>query len=120
MKGNEIMKRFCVLLSVVMYFGFAAMSYGAAVISVEPSEIQPATVGEQLTVSINVTGGVGIAGYEITVNFDPTVLSYVSSANANYLPTAGMVTLPPAISDNRVTIGAASTPDRMAMAPSPL
>ena len=34
------MKRFCVLLSVVMYFGFAAISYGAAVISVEPSDIK--------------------------------------------------------------------------------
>ena len=83
------------------------MSYGAAVISVEPSEIQHATVGEQLTVSINVTGGEGIAGYEITVNFDPTVLSFVSSANANYLPTGALVA-PPDASNNSVIIAAVS------------
>ena len=101
------MKRFCVLLSVVMYFGFAAMSYGAAVISVESSDIKSTAVGEQLTVRINVTDGEWIAGYQITVNFDPNVLSFVSSANANYLPTGALVP-PPEVSDNSVTIAAVS------------
>ena len=46
-----------------------------AVISVEPSDIKSTAVGEQLTVRINVTGGEGIAGYQITVNFDSKTYS---------------------------------------------
>ena len=101
------MKRFCILLSVVMYFGFTAMSYGAAVISVELSDLKLTAVGPQLTASINVTGGKGIAGYQITVNFDPNVLSYVSWANADYLP-AGAIPASPTVSDGSVIIAAVS------------
>ena len=74
------------LLAVVMCLGFTAMSYGQVVVSVEPAEIESPAVGEELTVSVNITGGAGVAGYQVTVNFDPTALSYVSSAyNAEYL-----------------------------------
>ena len=70
------------LLAVVMCLGFTAMSYGAAVISVEPAEVESPAAGEELMVSINIMGGEGVAGYQVTVNFDPTALSYVSAANA--------------------------------------
>ena len=66
------------LLAVVMCLGFTAMSYGQAAVSVDPAEVESPAVGEQLMVNINITGGEGVAGYQVTVNFDATALSYVS------------------------------------------
>ena len=95
------------LLAVVMCFGFTAMSYGQAVVSVEPAEVESPAVGEELMVSINITGGADVAGYQLTVNFDPTALSYVSGANADYLP-AGAFGVPPTTTDSSVTIAGTS------------
>ena len=95
------------LLAVVMCLGFTAMSYGQAVVSVEPAEVESPAAGEELMVSINITGGADVAGYQVTVNFDPTALSYVSSANADYLP-AGAFPIPTVTADGSVTIGATS------------
>ena len=97
------------LLAVVMCLGFTAMSYGAAVVSVDPATIESPAAGEQLMVNINITGGAGVGAYQVTVNFDPTALSYVAAANADYLqgdPAAG--TLFPVIkpADASVTVGA--------------
>ena len=95
------------LLAVVMCLGFTAMSYGQAVVSVEPAEVESPAAGEQLMVSINIMGGAGVAGYQLTVNFDPTALSYVSSGNADYLP-AGAFAVPVVATENSVTIAATS------------
>ena len=95
------------LLAVVMCFGFTAMSYGQATVSVEPAEVESPAAGEELMVSINIAGGADVAGYQLTVNFDPTALSYVSGGNADYLP-AGAFATPVAATDNSVTIAATS------------
>ena len=95
------------LLAVVMCFGFTAMSYGQAVISVEPAEVESPAVGEELMVSINITGGADVAGYELVVNFDAAALSYVSSANADYLP-AGAFPVPTVATDSSVKVAATS------------
>ena len=74
------------LLAVVMCLGFTAMSYGQAVLSVEPAEVESPAAGEELMVSINIAGGAGVAGYQVTVNFDATALSYDSIAyNDDYI-----------------------------------
>ena len=95
------------LLAVVMCLGFTAMSYGQAVVSVEPAEVESPAAGEELMVSINIAGGADVAGYQLTVNFDPTALSYVSGGNADYLP-AGAFAVPVVTTDNSVTIAATS------------
>ena len=95
------------LLAVVMCFGFTAMSYGQAVVSVDPAEVESPAVGEELMVSINITGGADVTGYEVVVNFDATALEYVSSANADYLP-AGAFPTPAIPTDSSVKIAAAS------------
>ena len=95
------------LLAVVMCFGFTAMSYGQAVVSVDPAEVESPAAGEELMVSINVTGGADVAGYEVVVNFDATALEYVSSANADYLP-AGAFAVPAVATDSSVKVAAAS------------
>ena len=95
------------LLAVVMCLGFTTMSYGQAVVSVEPAEVESPAAGEELMVSINITGGADVAGYQVTVNFDPTALSYVSGGNADYLP-AGAFAVPPTTTDSSVTIAGTS------------
>ena len=95
------------LLAVVMCLGFTAMSYGQAVVSVEPAEVESPAAGEELMVSVNIAGGADVAAYQLTVNFDPTALSYVSGGNADYLP-AGAFAVPVVTTDNSVTIAATS------------
>ena len=80
-------------MAVVMCLGWTAMSYGAATVSVDPATVESPAVGEQLTVNINIVGGAGVAGYQVDVNYDTTALSYVSSANSDYLP-AGAFAVP--------------------------
>ena len=55
------------LLTVVTCLGFTAMSYGAAVVSVDPATVESPAVGEQLMVNINIAGGEGVAGYQVDV-----------------------------------------------------
>ena len=73
------------LLAVVMCLGFTAMSYGQVVVSVDPATVESPAAGEQLMVNINITGGENVGGFQVTVNFDPTALSYVSMADGGYL-----------------------------------
>ena len=92
------------LLAVVLCLGFTAMSYGQAVISVDPAEVESPAAGEELTVSINITGGAGIVGYQVAVNFDATALEYVSAANADHLPAGAFPVIKPG--DGSVLVGA--------------
>ena len=73
---------------VLIGLGFTAMSYGAAVVSVTPEQIPSPAVGEELHLDIQITGGKGVAGYILTIGFDPTALRYIDSTNGDYLPTA--------------------------------
>ena len=59
-----------------------------------PSSVQSPTVGEPLTLSLTITDGENVAGYQATLIFDTTALKYVQSANADYLP-AGAILCPP-------------------------
>ena len=97
------------LLAVVMCLGFTAMSYGAAVVSVDPATAESPAVGEQLMVNINIMGGSSVAAYEVDVTFDSTALSYVSAANADYLP-AGAFPVAPIVTDNSVKVSALILP----------
>ena len=58
--------------------------------------------------SINIGNGVGVAGYQVTVNFDPTALKYISSANADYLPAGASVELAK-VSENSVQLAATAS-----------
>ena len=49
----------------------------------------------------------GVAGYELTVGFDPTVLRYIGGANADYLPE-GAFALSPIVLNGAVYIAATS------------
>ena len=76
-------------------------------LSFSPSSIPSPTVGQQLTLNLNITGGENVAGYQTTVQFDDTALQYISSANADYL-LEGAFAVPAVITDNTVTVAATS------------
>ncbi|MCH8293914.1 hypothetical protein IH992_22765 [Candidatus Poribacteria bacterium] len=77
------------------------------VVSIQPSEMESPAVGEQFTIDVNITGGENVAGYQMTVTFDSTALSFVSIENADYLPVGAFV-LPPTLDNDRVTFIATS------------
>ena len=80
---------------------------GVSVVSIQPSEMESPAVGEQFTIDVNITGGENVAGYQMTVTFDPTALSFVSIENADYLPVGAFV-LAPTPDNDRVTFIATS------------
>ena len=77
----------------------------ATTVSLLPSPVASPAIGEQLTLSLNIAGGENVAGYQATVQFDTTVLRYVSSANANYLPTGAFFVPPRCGGESRETRG---------------
>ena len=82
-------------------------SDGVAVVSIDPPQVVP-SVGSRLTIPLKITNARNIVGYQATVNFDPSVLRYVSSAYANYLP-AGAFVVPPLVTEGSVIIGASGS-----------
>ena len=62
-----------------------AVEQSNATVSVSPSPMQVSAIGEQFTLSLNITNGENIAGYQATVSFADS-LYYVNSTNGNYLP----------------------------------
>lgn len=89
----------------LLCFGITAMSYGQAVVSIDPAEVASPAAGGTLSVNIKITNGTNVAGYNVTVGFDTSALQYVEIKNANYLPE-GAFAAPPQVSDNRVTLAA--------------
>ena len=94
-------------LVMLLCFGITALSYGQAVVSVDPAESPSPGVGSQLTISLKITNGRNVAAYEVGVNFDTSALRYVSSTNGSYLPT-GAFFAPPQVSGGKVTVRATS------------
>ena len=77
-------------------------------IFVNPVNIESPAVGEQFTVSINIGNGEGVAGYQLTVNFDPIALKYISSANGDYLPAGASVNTAE-VTENSVQLAATAS-----------
>ena len=55
------------------------------VVKLSPAKVKSPTIGEHLTLSLDITEGQDVAGYQATVNYDPTALRYVESTNGDYL-----------------------------------
>ena len=77
------------------------------VVSISPSTVKSPAPGEPLVLSINITGGENVAGYELKLDFDSTALRYVSGSNADYLP-AGAFVIPPLVNADQVRLAATS------------
>ena len=83
------------------------VSYGEALVHVVFLQTTPIAVSERLNVDIQIADAQDIAGYELTVSFDPTVLRYIGGGNADYLPE-GAFALSPIASNDSVYIAATS------------
>ena len=99
-------KVFLPLLIFAFCFGMTLTSYGQAVVSIQPTTLAAPEIGEQLTVNVVITGGKAVAGYQVSVAFDPAVLSYVSATDASYF-LSGAYTVP-LQSDQDITVVAAA------------
>ena len=78
-----------------------------ALLSISPSSVTSPAIGEQLTFSLNIAGGVAVAGYQVTLQFDATALRYVESSNGDYLPD-GAFFVPPVVKRNRVELASST------------
>ena len=78
-----------------------------ATVSVSPTTVPSPAIGEHLTISLKVTEGENVAGYQATVGFDATALRYVESANGDFLP-AGAFFIPPVVVGNKVTLASSA------------
>ena len=82
-----------------------------ATVSLSPATLLSPYVGEQLTLSLKITDGANIAGYQATLQFDSTALKYVESKNSDYLPK-GAFPIPTIATENAVTLAAISLYDQ--------
>ena len=96
-----------IFLICLLCFGITAMSYGQAVVSIDPAEAASPAAGGTLSVNIKITNGNGVAGYNLTIGFDTSALQYIELKNSTYLPS-GAFAAPPQVSGNRVTLAATS------------
>ena len=76
-------------------------------VSISPASVGSPAIGEQLELSLKITGGEAVAGYQATVQFDTTTLRYISGANGDYLP-AGAFFVEPKVAGNLVKLNAVS------------
>ena len=54
-------------------------------VKIVPTTIVSPKVGEQLIITVDIANGVGVAGYQGTLNFDPSALQFVSLEHGTYL-----------------------------------
>ena len=104
------MKRFLTFffLTIAICPVFTTVGYSeVSLVHVVFPQKTPIAVGERLNVDIQIADAQDIAGYELTVSFDPTVLRYIGGRNADYLPE-GAFALSPIASNDSVYIAATS------------
>ena len=63
------------------------------------------------TLNLNITAGETVAGYQFTLQFDPTALRYVKSSNGDYLPTSAFFLCKPVVKRGSVEIAATALTD---------
>ena len=79
----------------------------ATTVSISLSPGSSSIIGEQLTLSLKIADGKNVAGYQATVQFDTTALSYVTSENGDYL-RADAFLVQPVVDGNLVKLAATS------------
>ena len=82
----------------------------AAKVSIEPAKIGLPEIGQQVQVQVKITNGRNVAGYQLKLAYDKTVLEYINIKNGDYLPEdfAKVFDVEPVISLGSVLYGAAA------------
>ena len=102
-----IVLRFKVICVIAIFLAFPALVFARATVSIQPPDMESPAVGEEFSVDVAISGGTNVAAYQVTVEFNPRTLALMGSKNADYLPADAFV-VPPIITDNSVTLAAAS------------
>ena len=76
----------------------------SSTVSIAPTVVTSTRVGEQFSLSLDITAGEDVVGYQASVNFDSTALRYVEAAQGDYLPSDSFF-LSQLVKENRVTLG---------------
>ncbi len=93
--------------AVVVCLSIPAIGHTQTVVSFNPSVMESPNVAQQFTIEIHITDGANVFGYEISITFDPTALSYVSVQNGEFLPgSIGPPTLPTRVEEGKISFGA--------------
>ena len=91
----------------IILWDLTASATTSAILNISPVSTEPLSIGEQLTVSLNISGGENVTAYQATVVFDPDALIYFSSANGEYL-SDGAFFAAPDVGKNYVTLASAA------------
>ena len=91
----------------VLVWEITPPSAANATVSLAPSPVPLPSVGEKLTLSLNIENGENVSGYQATINFDPAALRYVEGTAGDYL-SEGAIFVPPVVGGTGMTIGAAA------------
>ena len=92
--------------STIHLWDLTASTNTSAILRISPPSVPSPSIGEQLTVSLNIVGGENVVGYQATVVFDSTALRYFSSAIGDYLSDGFLVT--PVVEEGYVTVTSAA------------
>ena len=91
----------------IILWDLTASATTPAISSISPTSTESLGIGEQLTVSLNISGGENVKGYQATVVFDPDALIFFSSANGDYL-SDGAFFAAPDVEKSYVTLASAA------------
>ena len=70
----------------VLLWDISPVPIPAPTIEIIPSEIESPAVGENLVVNIKISNVKNVAGYQLTVHFNPEALKFVKSENGSFFP----------------------------------
>ena len=90
-----MLKQFFVFTTILV-LGWTSLSYSEMVVSLKQD---PGVALPRIKVDIHLANGKGVAGYNVLLAYDPTVLKYVSTIQGDYLPTGGIF-IGPALGQN--------------------
>ncbi len=76
-------------------------------VSIVPASIESPNVGEQFSITVDVADAQNVAGYQVSLQFDPDALQYISWEQGTYLPGA-TYPIPDIIGTDEITFGATS------------
>ena len=72
------------------------------VVSIVPASVESPNIGEQFSVTVDISNAQNVAGYQIALQFDAAALQYVSWAQGTYL-SGELFVIPPVVEGNRVS-----------------
>ena len=78
-----------------------------ATANVSPTSVRSPVLGAEFAIALTVAESEKVAGYQATLQFDPTTIRFVANANGDYLQNGAFAALP-AVEENSVTVAATS------------